>query len=98
MANLNARLLRDGPPERIVGAVKRFIKVLGKAHNLAIVLANIPADTPPRHIHTAVAATRSCSNLPPGKDPDEIVVTVPERESLQEYIAAMSGGRGLPGR
>lgn len=96
MANLNARLLRDGPPERIIAAVKRFIKVLGRAHNLAIVLANIPADTPPRHIHAAVAATRACGRLAPGADPDEIEVTVPERESLQEYIDTMSGGRGLP--
>jgi hypothetical protein len=98
MANLNARLLRDGPPERIIAAVKRFIKVLGTFHNLAIVLANIPADTPPRHIHAAVAATRACSRLAPGADPDEVGVTVPERESFQEYIDTMSGGRGLPGR
>ncbi len=96
MANLNARLLRDGPPERIIGAVKRFIKALGGAHNLAIVLANIPADTPPRHIHAAVAATRACGRLAPGADPDEIEVVVPERESLREYIDTMSGGRGLP--
>ena len=30
MANLNARLLRDGPEEKIVETVKRFIKLWGE--------------------------------------------------------------------
>ena len=95
MANLNARLLRDGPEEKIIEAVKRFIEALGRDHHLAIVLANIPADTPPRHIHAAVAATRAYGRLPVAKNLDEITVTVPERESLQDYIDTLSGGTGL---
>ena len=97
MANLNARLLRDGPEEKIVETVKRFIEALGRNHHLAIVLANIPADTPPRHIHAAVAATRAYGRLPLAKDLDEITVSVPQRESLQEYIDTLSKGKGLSG-
>lgn len=95
MANLNARLLRDGPLEKIVETVKHFIDVLGKDHNLAIVLANIPADTPPRHIHAAVAATHTCGRLPLVKNVNEVELQLPERESLAQYIDTMSSGAGL---
>ena len=96
LANLNARLLRDGPVEKIVTTVRHFIEVLGKEHNLAIVLANIPSDTPPPHIHAAVASVRTYGRLPSTDNLDDITVKIPQREPLQEYIHRMSSGIGLP--
>ena len=95
VASLNARLLRDGPVDKIIDTIKRYIEVLGRDHNLAISLANIPADTSPRHIHTAVAATRTYGRLPLARNLDEVALQVPERESFQEYLEKMSSGTGL---
>ncbi|MDY7076412.1 MAG: uroporphyrinogen decarboxylase family protein [Chloroflexota bacterium] len=94
-AGINARLLRDGPVEKIVESVKRYIDVLGRDHNLSVWLANIPADAPPEHIHAAVAATHTYGQRPIAENLDEIEVQVPERESFQEYADKMSEGAGL---
>ena len=95
MTYINARMLRDGPVDRIVDNIKRFIDVLGRDHNLFVILANIPADTPPQHIHAAVATAHTYGHLPLAPDLDEIEFKVPERESFQEYVGKMSSGAGL---
>ncbi len=95
MAGINARMLRDGPPERIVDNVKRFVKVLGRDHNLSIFLSNIPADTPPQHVHAAVAAVCAYGRLPLTQNVDEVEFKMPQRESFQEYVQKMSNGAGL---
>ena len=95
VAYMNARLLRDGPVERIVDNIKRFIDVLGRDYNLAIILANIPADTPPEHIHAAVAAAHTYGSFPLASNLDGVALEVPERESFQEYAEKMSAGTGL---
>jgi hypothetical protein len=79
----------------IVDNIKRFIDVLGSDYNLAIILANIPADTPPRHIHAAVAAAHTYGCFPLASNLDGVALEVPERESFQEYAGKMSGGTGL---
>ena len=85
IASLNARLLRDGPVEKIVDTVKRFIDMLGRDHNLAISLANVPADTPSPHIHTAVAATHTYGHFPIAPNLDDIPFQPPQREPFEEY-------------
>ncbi len=95
LAGINARMLRDGPPERIVDNVKRYVKVLGKDHNLSILLANIPADTPPDHVHAAVAAVCQYGHLPITQDVDSVKFEMPHRESFAEFVDRMSGGAGL---
>jgi uroporphyrinogen-III decarboxylase len=95
MAQINARLLRDGPIDTIISIVKRFIDRLGRDHNLTIIMSNVPADTPPRHIHAAVAAVHTYGRLPLAENLDRVEFRVPERESFQEYIHKMSEGRGL---
>ena len=92
MATINARLLRDGPIEMIVKIIKRFIDVLGRDHNVVILMANVPADTPSRHIHAAVAAVHTYGQMPLAEDLDTIAFKIPERESFHEYVKTMSGG------
>jgi hypothetical protein len=95
MTYINARLVRDGPVDRIVDNIKRFIDVLGRDHNLALILSNIPADTPPQHVHAAVAAAHTYGQLPLASHLDEVELKVPERESFHEYVKKMSAGGGL---
>ena len=94
-AAINARLLRDGPVEKIVDNVKRFVDLLGRDHTVLIFLASIPADTPPEHVHAAVAAAHAYSQLPIADDLDKIEVKIPKRESFKEFVQKTSQGAGL---
>jgi uroporphyrinogen-III decarboxylase len=89
-AGINARLLRDGPIEGIVKLIKRFIHILGRQNSLNILMANIPADTPPEHVHAAVAAVHTFGRFPLAEDLDAVEFEVPDRESFEEYLARMS--------
>jgi uroporphyrinogen-III decarboxylase len=94
-ACVNARLLRDGPVEAIVGNIKRFISAFGRDHDLILLLVNIPADTPPDHVHAAVAAVNAYGKLPLAENLDDVQFEIPHRESYQEYIDKMTNGKGL---
>jgi uroporphyrinogen-III decarboxylase len=84
-AGINARLLRDGPIEKIVDTVKRYIDTFARDHNLSIFLMNVPYDTPSDHIHAAVAATHTYGKLPIADDLDAIKLELPKRESFEEW-------------
>ncbi len=84
-AGVNARLLRDGPAEKIVDNIKRFIDAFARDHNLSIFLANIPADAPSDHIHAAVAAVKTYGKLPIADNLDIIEFELPHRESFNEW-------------
>ena len=84
-AGLNARLLRDGPVEKIVDNVKRFIDAFGRDYDLSIFCSNIPADAPSDHIHAAVAAVHTYGKLPIADNLDEIEFKLPKRESFDEW-------------
>lgn len=86
-AGVNARLLRDGPVENIVGTIKRFINAFARDHELTITLANIPADTPTDHVHAAVTAAHIYGRKPVAVNLDEIEFKLPKRESFQEWKA-----------
>jgi uroporphyrinogen-III decarboxylase len=84
-AGVNARLLRDGPVEKIVSTIKRYIDAFARDHELNVLLSNIPADTPPDHVHAAVAAVHTYGRTPIGTNLDEIPFELPTRESFQEW-------------
>jgi uroporphyrinogen-III decarboxylase len=92
---VNARLLRNGPVEEIIACIKRYIDMLGRDHNTSFWLANIPADTPPEHVHAAVAAIHTYGRRPIADNLDDVELRIPERESFQEYVDRVSGGAGL---
>jgi len=95
IGGINARLLRDGPVEAIVDNIRRYVTVLGRDHDLSFFLANIPADTPPEHIHAAVAAAHGYGAQPRETDLGEVEIDVPKRESFQDFCDRMSNGLGL---
>jgi len=84
-AGVYARLLRDGPISEIVKTIKRFINTFARDHELTIHLANIPFDTPPDHVHAAVAAVHTFGRKPIADNLDEIEFKPPKRESFQEW-------------
>jgi uroporphyrinogen-III decarboxylase len=87
---VNARLLRDGPLDKIVSTVRRFIDVFARDHELTIFLANIPADTPPDHVHAAIAAAHVYGHKPIADDLDAIEFKLPKREPFQQWIRKKS--------
>lgn len=84
-AFINARLLRDGPVDKIVDTVKRYIDTFARDHNLSIFLANVPFDTPSDHIHAAVAATHTYGKLPIADNLADIKFVLPKRESFDVW-------------
>ena len=92
IAGVNALLLRNGPVEQIVASVKRFIDAFARDHDLRIFLANIPADTPPAHVHAAIAATHIYGRQPIADNLDVVDFKLPERESFQDWKKARNIG------
>jgi uroporphyrinogen-III decarboxylase len=84
-AGVNARLLRDGPIEKIVDMIKRYIDTFARDHSISILLANIPTDTPSDHIHAAVAATHTYGKLPIADNLDDIDFKIPKKKSFKEW-------------
>jgi uroporphyrinogen-III decarboxylase len=84
-ASINARLLRDGPKDKIVNWVKHLINMLGRDHELSIAMANIPANTNPDHVHAAVSAVHTYGLKPITSDLDKIVFETPNRESFDTW-------------
>jgi len=95
LMGLEAALLRDGPVERIVDAVRRFIDAFARQTTLTIYLSGVPADTPPHHVEAAITAIHTFGRYPIVDDLDDVAFKVPSRESLSEYIDRMSSGAGL---
>lgn len=87
MGGINARLLRDGPVEKIVFNVKRLIDTLAPEFGLTIFLANIPADTPPEHVHAAIQAAHYYGQLPYQFRDDGAAFKPQPRESFAEFMA-----------
>jgi uroporphyrinogen-III decarboxylase len=94
-AGVNARLLRDGPIERIVDYIRRVIDAIGRDHDLSFWLANIPADAPPKHVHAAVAAVHTYGRRPMLESLDDVEVHMPPTGSFREYVDRVSEGAGL---
>lgn len=87
-AGVDAKLLQDGPVEAIMERIKLYIGKLARGGGCMIHLNQIPAETPPRHIHAAVAACRAYGRLPVPEDLNDVHVDVPERESFEEFLRA----------
>jgi len=85
-AGVDALLLKDGPVEAIVERIKLYLDNLARDGRCLIHLNQIPAETPPEHIHAAVAACHTYGRLPIPDNLDDIQFEVPQRESFAEFI------------
>jgi uroporphyrinogen-III decarboxylase len=86
LASINARFVREGPAEAIVDYVKRVIDVTGREGKLFIFFAQIPAATPPQHVHAAIAAMRTYGRYPIAEDLDQVKFEMPEFEPFEEWL------------
>ncbi len=85
-AGVDAPLLHKGPVEAIVERIKLYIDKIAKDRRCMIHLNQIPAETPPKHIHAAVAACHAFGRFPIPKNLDDIQFEIPKRESFSEFV------------
>jgi hypothetical protein len=85
-ASLNGRFLRDSSPQDIVGKLRQWIDVMGREGKIAIAVANIPADTPPVNVFSAVAATHVLGRQPMPTDLGKVVFEVPKFQAFDEWL------------
>ena len=85
-AGVDAKLLQDGPAEAVVERVRHYIDLLGRDGRCMLHLNQIPADTPPAHIHAAVAACRAYGRFPIPDDLGGVDFSLPERESFEDFL------------
>lgn len=85
-AGIDATLLRSGPIEAIMERIKLYIDAVARDGRGAIYLNQIPAETPPEHIHAAVAACRAYGKFPIPHNMDGVHFEMPKRESFSEFM------------
>ena len=97
-AGVDAKLLRNGPVEAIVERIKLYIDKMARDGRCMIHLNHIPSETPPEHIHAAVAACHTYGQLPIPENLDDIQLELPKRESFLEFIQERGEAIDKPGR
>jgi len=85
-AGVDAALIMDGPADAVVERIRNYIDGMGRDGRLILYLNQIPVDTPPEHVHAAVAACRTLGRLPIPDHLDTIPVRVTQRESFAEFL------------
>jgi uroporphyrinogen-III decarboxylase len=82
---LDSRLIYDGPVEAIVARVKAYIGAAAPHGRFTLIINDVPGDTPPEHIHAAVAATRLYGQYPIAEDLDAIPFEMPDIEPFADF-------------
>ncbi len=82
---LDSRLIHDGPVEAIVARVRAYIGAAAPRGRFTLVINNVPGDTPPEHVHAAVAATRLYGQYPIADDLDAIPFEMSDLEPFADF-------------
>ena len=85
-AGVDATLLQQGPVEAIVERIRLYIDKLARDGRCMIHLNPIAAETPPEHIHAAVAACHAYGVHPIPENLEDIRFEIPQRESFSEFM------------
>ena len=85
-AGVDANLLQKGPVEAIVDRIKLYIDKMARDGRCMIHLNQIAAETPPEHIHAAVAACQVYGRHPIPDNLDDVHFEIPRRESFSEFL------------
>jgi len=67
-----------------VDYIKRVIDVMDREGKLLVFFAQIPAATPPEHVHAAVAALKTYGGYPIAGDLDRVEFEMPGFEPFKE--------------
>ena len=87
-AGVDATLLQEGPAEAIVERIKLYIDKMARDERCMIHLNQIPAETPPDHIHAAVAACHAYGQHPIPENIADVPFEMPKRESFADFMQA----------
>ncbi|MDH4267676.1 MAG: uroporphyrinogen decarboxylase family protein, partial [Deltaproteobacteria bacterium] len=95
---LDTLLLQEGSLAEIAGRCRRYVMAGSQAEGLVISLNDVSIHTPPRNVHTAIAAVRHFGKLPIEDRPQESFQP-PEVESFGDFLKncrdpVFLGGRG----
>ena len=85
-ASLNGRFVRDSAPDQIVDKVREWIDVAGRDGRLLFFIGNVPADTPPLNVFTAIKAVRTLGKYPIAGNLGAIEVTTPTFQPFDEWL------------
>ena len=85
-ASLNGRFIRDSQPEEIVDKIREWIDIMGRDGGLLFFIGNVPADSPPLNIHTAVKAVHQLGVYPTAKDLSSIPVQKAQFQSFDAWL------------
>lgn len=85
-AGVDAQLLRNGPVEAVVERVRLYLDLMARDGRCMIHLNHIPSETPPEHIHAAVAACHAYGQLPMPADLDQVELQLPPAMSFTEFL------------
>jgi len=85
-AGVDATLLKEGPVDAIVERIRFYIDTMARDGGCMIHLNQIPAQTPPEHIHAAVAACHTYGRHPIAENLDDVQFDTPKRESFAEFM------------
>ena len=83
---INGRFIRDSSPEQVIALIRRWIDILARDGGLLLTIANVPSDTPPLNIHTAVKAIHELGHYPIASDLNAIKVSPPTYKPFDEWL------------
>lgn len=85
-ASLNGRFMRDSSLQQIVEKIKEWVDIMGRDGRLLFFIANVPADTPPVNVHTAVHAVHTLGRYPIARDLASIPIKPPSFKPFDEWL------------
>jgi uroporphyrinogen-III decarboxylase len=85
-ASLNGRFVRDSTPEQLTDKIREWIDVLGRDGRLLFFIGNVPADTPPVNIRTAIHAVHTLGRYPIAEDLSSIRIEPPAAQPFDEWL------------
>ena len=86
MPSVNGRFIRDSSPEQIVAKIREWIDILGREGRLVLFIGNVPADTPPLNVHTALQAAHTLGKYPIAADLASVQVPRPSPRPFDEWL------------
>jgi uroporphyrinogen-III decarboxylase len=85
-ASLNGRFIRDSKPAAIVAKISEWVDILGRDGRVLFFIGNVPADTPPINVHTALAAVHTLGHYPIPEDLSKVDVPIEEPKPFDEWL------------
>ncbi len=83
---LNGRFMRDSSPDQILDKIREWINIMGRDGGLMFFIGNVPADTSPLNMHTAIKGVQILGKYPIAADLASIKVEPPKFKPFDEWL------------